>query len=121
MSELQKPLEESVLDSVRRGLKFLRNIPDETAFYRDGDAELEEILSKAADRIAELESPWHSIEKDGYPSHDGEVLVFYAADISPPIEIDYLESDPETGAEYFANDPDCYATYWMEKPETPKP
>ena len=55
MSETQKPLEESVLDSINRGLKFLHNIPDEAAFYRDGDAELEEILSKAADRIAELE------------------------------------------------------------------
>ena len=55
MSETQKPLEESVLDSINRGLKFLHNIPDEAAFYRDGDAELEEILRKAADRIAELE------------------------------------------------------------------
>lgn len=78
-------------------------------------------MGELLQRIEELESPWHNIKKDGFPNHDGEVLVFYAEDISPPIEIDYMESDPDTGAEYFANDPEGNATYWCERPSFPLP
>jgi len=113
MSETQKPLEESVLDSINRGLKFLHNIPDEAAFYRDGDAELEEILRKAADHIAELERPWIPVS-ERLPEKGVSVLLFhphwslevsrYRRGCSEPLAIGLSEDT---------------ATHWMPIPASP--
>ena len=113
MSETQKPLEESVLDSINRGLKFLHNIPDEAAFYRDGDAELEEILRKAADHIAELERPWIPVS-ERLPEKGVSVLLFHphwSLEVSR-----YRRGGSEPLAIGLSEDT---ATHWMPIPASP--
>lgn len=47
--------EESVLDSVKRGKRFLQNISPEVAFNRDGDMDLICILGNAENTIEALQ------------------------------------------------------------------